>query len=413
MALAFSKNIHSSTVPIGKPHHLMKILIVHNCYQQAGGEETVVDAERTLLSQHGHHVDQLLVDNKDLPDGLIGQLKTALNTTYSSAGRNKIRMAIQAFQPDIVHVHNFFPQLSPSIYDACADEGLPVVQTLHNYRLICPGALLLRNGKICEQCITGSPYQAALYGCYRNSMLGSLAVAHMVASHRRLETWAKKVTRFITLTEFSKSKFIEAGFLESHICVKPNFVLDPKTSVAKQAKNSKSLDSFAIFVGRISTEKGIVTLLKAWSILDTKHTLKIVGSGPLECTIKAQTNIVPLGFQQQNVVRALMDQALFLVLPSEWFEGFPMVIVEAFANGLPVLASRIGSLEEVIEEHVTGLFFEPGNVRDLANTADWLLNHPEECMQMGANARSTYLNKYSPEVNYTQLLNIYNQARIP
>lgn len=391
----------------------MRILIVHNRYQQAGGEDSVVKAEQDLFADHGHDVNLFLVDNKDLPGGLIGKIKTALNTTYSCSGRTKLRQAICAFQPDIVHVHNFFPQLSPSVYDACADEDRPVVQTLHNYRLICPGALLLRNGKVCEQCITGSPYQAALYGCYRHSKLGSLVVAHMVATHRRQDTWSKKVTRFIALTEFAKSKFLEAGFPENRMSVKPNFVYDPQDSIVPSTRDDLNSDElFALFVGRLSPEKGVATLIKAWATMEKQHYLKLAGSGILEDAIPKQRNLLSLGFQTQDDVSSLMRQALFLIVPSEWFEGFPRVIVEAFAHGLPVLASRLGSMGEVIEDSVTGLFFEPGNDKDLANKARWLLHHPVECRRMGTNARGQYLEKYSPEVNYTQLLDIYKGAMV-
>lgn len=391
----------------------MKILIAHNRYQQAGGEDRVVQAEQALLSDHGHEVNLLLVDNRDLVGGVITQIKTAFTTTYSRSGRAKVQEALDIFHPDIVHVHNFFPQLSPSIYDACADEGIAVVQTLHNYRLICPGALLMRDGHICEQCISGSPYQAALYGCYRHSRLGSLAVAHMVATHRRLGTWSEKVDRFIALTDFVKSKFLQAGFPEDHIRVKPNFVLDPQTSTdPKKQDDWESRESFALFVGRFSPEKGFRTLFKAWAKLDIHHCLKVAGSGPLENEIPDQPNIVRLGFQNQDNVRSLMDQALFLVVPSEWFEGFPMVIVEAFAHGLPVLASEIGSLGEIITNEIDGLFFKPGDDKDLANKARWLLAHPNECERMGRNARDKYVEKYSPEVNYKQLLNIYTDAML-
>lgn len=391
----------------------MRILIAHNRYQQAGGEDNVVEAERALLSQHGHDVDLLLVDNRDLVNGVFTQIKTAITATYSRNGRAKLREAINFFRPEIVHVHNFFPQLSPSIYDACAEEGVAVVQTLHNYRLICPGALLMRDGNICEQCITGSPYQAAVYGCYRNSKLGSLAVAHMVATHRRLGTWAKKVNHFIACTEFSKSKFTQAGFSEDRISVKPNFIIDPRASTDLRNRDDwKSREPFALFVGRLSSEKGLRTLFKAWTTLDIHNCLKVAGCGPLEAEMPEQANIVGLGFQEQVNVRSLMDQALFLVVPSEWFEGFPMVIVEAFAHGLPVLASKLGSMGEIIEDGITGLFFEPGDARDLALKACWLLERPEECRRMGRNARNRYVERFSPEVNYAQLLSIYMQVLV-
>ena len=387
----------------------MRILIVHNRYQQVGGEDTVVEAEHRLLESHGNEVELFMVDNRDLVGGVVGQVCTALSTAYSKSSKESVKERIRDFKPDIVHVHNFFPQLSPSIYDACIGEKVPVVQTLHNYRLICPGALLTRNGQICEKCITGSPYQAALHKCYKNSHLGSLVVADMVAKHRKSGTWNNKVDRFIALTEFAKSKFLQAGFSEEKICVKPNFIEDPLINVqSKDLHLRRSESPFALFVGRLSVEKGVSTLIKGWSKLEQHHTLKLAGNGPLVAALPKQKNFDALGFLSSAEISELMCQALFLVLPSEWYEGFPMVIVEAFAHGLPILASRIGSLEEIIDDGETGAFYEVGNDEDLSKKARWLLEHPKECHKMGINARNQYMKKFTSDVNYTQLFNIYN-----
>lgn len=385
----------------------MKILIVHNHYQQAGGEDGVVAAEFKLLAERGNDVQLWSVDNKDLPGGLRGKIGTALTTAYSPASRAMAVDKLRQFQPDVVHVHNFFPQLSPSIYDACIDAGVPVVQTLHNYRLICPGAMLMRDGKICEQCLDGSPYQAAWYGCYRNSKLGSLVVADMVARHRRRSTWRHKVDAFIALTGFAKAKFVAAGFPADKIAVKANFVDDPlpDTAAPKAARQA-----FALFVGRISEEKGIATLLQAWSALPRPQLLKVAGAGPLEPLLQGLNNVEALGRQSAAEVGHLMRQAAFLLLPSEWYEGFPLVLVEAFAHGLPVLASRLGSMADIIEDGKTGLLFEPGNPRDLADKAQWLLDNPGQAGILGDNARQAYLEKYTPERNYRQLIEIYQSV---
>ena len=385
----------------------MKILTVHNRYQQAGGEDNVVAAETKLLADHGHKVELWNVDNKDLPGGITGKINTALSTSYSSASRALARKKIQSFKPDIVHVHNFFPQISPSIYDACLDENIPVIQTLHNYRLICPGAMLMRDGKICEQCISGSPYQAVKYGCYRGSKLGSLVVAHMVAQHRKLGTWQHKVTRFIALTYFAKSKFVEAGFPVDKISVKANFVNDPSQ---EHAQLERTVPGFALFVGRLSEEKGLKTLLKAWSTLDKPILLQIAGSGPLADLLPDQNNIKALGHQSADDISLLMRQALFLILPSEWYEGFPLVLVEAFAHGLPILASRLGSMADVINDGETGLLFESGNPDDLASKIRWLVDNQEKCQRLGNNARLAYLANYTAERNLQQLIEIYQQA---
>ena len=385
----------------------MKILFVHNRYQQAGGEDNVVAAEARLLADHGHDVELWSVDNKDLPAGLTGKIKTALATSYSPASRALAQGKLQSFKPDVVHVHNFFPQISPSIYDACLDEGVPIVQTLHNYRLICPGAMLMRNGKICEQCITGSPYQAAWYGCYRGSKVGSLVVAHMVAQHRQQGTWQHKVNRFIALTDFAKGKFVEAGFPADKIMVKANFVYDP---LAESPRINPATPGFALFVGRISEEKGIKTLLKAWSTLDDKTLLKVAGAGPLDDLLACKNNIEALGLQNSDEISHLMQQAAFLILPSECYEGFPLVLVEAFAHGLPVLASNLGSMADIIKDGETGLLFTPGDAIDLARKVKWLLNNPLKAQELGENARRTFLEKYTPEQNYAELMAIYEDA---
>ncbi|MGZ8944567.1 MAG: glycosyltransferase family 4 protein [Methylococcaceae bacterium] len=386
----------------------MKILIVHNRYQQAGGEDNVVTAEAKLLADHGHEIELWNADNKDLPAGLTGKLKTALTTSYSTASKAVAQNKLQSFKPDVVHVHNFFPQISPSIYDACLDAGVPVVQTLHNYRLICPGAMLMRDGKICEQCITGSPYQAAWYGCYRNSKLGSLVVAHMVAEHRKQGTWQHKVNRFIALTDFAKGKFVEAGFPANKIVVKANFVYDP---LAESPCLNRTTPGFALFVGRISEEKGIKTLLQAWSTIDDKTLLKVAGAGPLDDLLAGKNNIEALGLQNAAEISGLMQQAAFLVLPSEWYEGFPLVLVEAFAHGLPVLASRLGSMADIIEDGETGMLFTPGDADDLASKAKWLLGNPQQAQKLGENARGTFLEKYTAEQNYAELMAIYEDAK--
>ena len=389
----------------------MKILFIHNYYRFAGGEDSVVAAEINLLFTHGHQVELWFMDNKDFPPGLHGSIRikfiAALNTTYSERSKNNVLTKLKAFKPDLVHVHNFFPQISPSIYDACLELNIPVVQTLHNYRLICPGAMLMRNGKICELCVTGSPYQAVLYNCYRDSTLSSLVVAKMVATHRKLGTWQHKVNRYIALTDFAKAKFIEAGFPAEKISVKPNFVNDP---FQHKSPVKRVTPPFGLFVGRISAEKGLHTLLKAWTLLEAPITLKVAGTGPLEQTIINQPNIEPLGLQPPAQISTLMQQAAFLILPSEWYEGFPLVLVEALAHGLPVLASNLGSMVNIIEDGKTGLLFEPGNVEDLATKLKWLLDNPDECNRFGANARQVYLDKYTAKENFKQLIGVYKEA---
>jgi len=379
----------------------MRILILHNTYQQAGGEDAVVANEVMLLRKQGHEVHLHLVSNETI-QGFWRKVITGLQTSYSRWGRREAKQVIGKTRPDIVHVHNFFPLLTPSIYETCLEAKVPVVQTLHNYRTICAGALLMRDGKLCEDCIQGTPYQAVLHGCYRDSKWGSLAVSRMIDTHRKRGTWTTKVGRFIALTQFSKGKFVEAGFPSEKIVVKPNFV-DAEELGTPANGHRKG----ALFVGRLSQEKGIETLLRAWGSLD--FPLRIIGDGPMMDFVSGNfsTAITVLGKKEPRQVTEEMVSSLFLVMPSEWYEGFPMTIVEAFAQGLPVIASRLGAMEEVIEDRVTGLHFTPGDAEDLAQKVRWANEHPDDMRLMGRNARRVYEEKYTPEINYRQLMAIY------
>lgn len=378
----------------------MKILQIHNRYQIAGGEDVVVASEQKLLAAH-HDVWSYTVSNDGI-SGILGKLDVALHTHYSK--RQKLALAgyLAIHKPDVAHVHNFFPMLTPAIYDACIEAGVPVVQTLHNYRTLCANALLMRDGRVCERCVQGSPYWGAIYGCYRGSRLGSWVVAHSVDYHRRQTTWQTKVDRFITLTAFSRQKFIEAGFPAHKLIVKPNFTEDPW----REGFAPGSRASFALFVGRMSAEKGLGTLLQAWQAIDLP--LKIVGEGALPTTMPAQVQF--LGKQTQAQVYALMQQARFLVMPSEWYEGFPMVLVEAFANSLPVICSRLGGMAEIVEEGVTGLHFKAGDAEDLRVKVQWAMTHSEQLRQMGRAARVAYQKHYTPDTNYQQLMSIYQDV---
>ena len=383
----------------------MKILFVHNRYQQVGGEDAVCDAEMALLSMNRHSASLALHDNSAI-NSFPSRVKAFLDVTYSNKSRQWMRDEICKHKPDVVHVHNFFPLLSPSIYDACIESGIAVVQTLHNYRTICPGALLMRDGNICEDCMNGSAYLSVRHRCYRGSAIGTFAVARMVQKHRALGTWNSKVNRFIVLTEFARSKFISAGFPEDKILVKPNFSVDSQAN--ENGGNQKRVG--ALFVGRISQEKGVTTLINAWRTLGIP--LRVAGTGPLDHEVASLTGgvVTFLGMLDQNAVRKEMSRAAFLVMPSECYEGFPMVLVEAFSLGLPVVASRLGAMAEIVEDGITGLHFEAGNAKDLVHKVKWMQEHPAERHQMGRNARKAYEEKYTPERNYKILMNIYQEA---
>lgn len=383
----------------------MNILFVHNRYQHLGGEDGVLDAEMELMSTHGHRVALAMQDNASI-DTLKAKVRSALNVAYSADNRVWMSQQITQFRPDIVHVHNFFPLLTPSIYDACADHRVPVVQTLHNFRIICPGGLLLRNGQVCEKCVGGSAYNAVWHRCYRDSVVGSFAVARMVQKHRSQSTWSEKVDRIIALTDFAKSKFSEAGIPVESMSVKPNFVTDANSS--PDPDNARR--GGALFVGRLSAEKGVATLAGAWRSLDVP--LRVAGSGPLDNEFQSldDKTVHLLGRLDRNAVFNEIRQADFLIVPSECYEGFPLVIAEAFMLGTPVLASRLGSMAEIIEDGVTGRLFDAGSPEDLSKQVRWMREHPDRVRQMGMNARREYEKKYTPGRNHELLMRIYQEA---
>jgi glycosyltransferase involved in cell wall biosynthesis len=383
----------------------MRVLVAHNSYTQVGGEDEVFRNETFLLRQAGFEVYEYLEDNERIAE--MGLASVGLNTIWSESSRLRLRRSLQGFRPDIVHFHNTFPLISPSAYAACADEGVPVVQTLHNYRLLCPAATLFRDGKVCQDCLLQTiKWPAVMHRCYRGSYLGTSTVVTMLAVHSWLKTWQKQVARFIALTEFSRLKFIEGGLPGPKISVKPNFVTpDPGVAMSR--------GKFALYVGRLVPEKGLQLLLDAWENLSESIPLRIIGDGPLRARLATDIrarglgNVDLVGRLPKNEVIAAMQQARFLVFPSGWFEGFPMTLVEAFACGLAVIASRLGSVAEIVKDGVTGLQFAPGGAAELAEKVTWAWSHPDEVDRMGTAGRLEYQEKYTPQRNLEMLLDIY------
>jgi len=390
----------------------VRVLLLHNRYQLVGGEDAVVQAEKALLEQKGHQVSLLEISNDDIT-GVWEKANAAVSAIYSFASKRQVSAQITHFRPDLVHIHNFFPLLSPSVYDACRDAGVPVVQTLHNYRLGCPNAMFLRQGRVCEDCLgKRMPWPGIVHGCYRGSRAQSAATAAMLAVHWLRGTWQERVDAYIVLTNFQKEKMVQAGLPREKIYVKPNYISEPE-----QCGESKIFGDYALFVGRLSPEKSITTLIEAYKHNDLRIPLKIVGDGPLHESLQAdvqaaglESAIKFLGRQDKSAVLSLMHNARFLVFPSIWYETFGLTMVEAFACGLPVLASRLGSMAEIVEDGVTGLHFEAGNSAHLADKMQWANEHPEEMICMGKNARRAYEAHYTPEMNYQQLTAIYQQV---
>jgi len=378
----------------------VKLVLVHNGYQQPGGEDQVFASELELLASHGNEVVCYTVHNNAVQE--LSKLTLACRTSWSRTTYRKIRAVLQLERPHIVHVHNTVPLISPAVYYAAAEARVPVVQTLHNYRLLCPKSVLLRDQRICEDCLGRRvPWPGVLHACYRQSRAATTAVAMMLSIHGLLGTWTRRVTRYIALTEFMRRKFIEGGFPPDRITVKPNFV-------APDPGMGEHNGDYALFVGRLSAEKGVQTLLRGWEHLHGSVPLKIAGAGPLRTLADtAPACIEWLGQRSRPEVLALMRQARVLIFPAEWYEGFPLTIAEAFATGLPVVASRLGAMAELVQDGCTGLLFNPGDPVDLAAKVAWAFAHREELADMGHRARGEFRSKYTAERNYKFLSDIY------
>jgi glycosyltransferase involved in cell wall biosynthesis len=388
----------------------LNVFQVHNFYQHPGGEDHVFAAEYELLINHGHQVTQYTASNDELSQ--ISGARAAAITHWNHRTYQNVRSHLIEHRPDVIHSHNTFPLISPSLYYAAAAENIPVVQTLHNYRLICPGANLYRQGHVCEDCV-GSfvPYGAVIHRCYRNSRSASMVTASMLAAHRLARTWTAKVATYVTLTNFARNKFIQGGLPPDKVVVKPNFLRSDPGS-------GKGDGGYAFFAGRICDEKGIRTLLEAWRLLRSHSqcstALKIAGEGPLmewgQSFSASMPEIHWLGRLPHDHIMELTRQAHFLVCPSLYHEGGPLTIIEAFGCGTPVLASDLASINEFVTEGSNGFRFRMGDAAHLADRIEYLLAHPEIAPALRTAARRTYLDNYTAERNYALLMNVYDNA---
>ena len=396
------------TLPVAVKAASLSVLCVHNRYIQPGGEDQVFESEAQLLTENGFQVEKI-EEQTTYPSGLVRKIEAAVDCVWSRSWHQKFKILLRDRRPDVVHIHNFFSVISPSVYYACREEGVPVVQTLHNYRLLCPAASFYRDGNICEECMDQGPFHAVRYGCYRDNKLATAALAAMLEVHRKKNTWNEMVDRYIVLTEFARQKMIQGGLPAEKITVKPNFVLpDPGAKTAD--------GDYALFVGRLVDLKGVGTLLKAWSKLPPSIPLVIAGDGPYREEMEKQIadlnlkNIDYRGRLSRQQTLAAMKRARFLIFPSEWYEGFPVTIAEAFACGVPVLCSRLGGMQEIVEDGVTGWHFTPRDAADLAEKAAWAWLHSEETSAMGLAARAEFEAKYGAERNFQMLSAIYESV---
>lgn len=380
----------------------MRILLIHNYYQKAGGEDTVFKAEGELLAQNGHTVERLIFDNK-LIKSFRDIINFGLSSIYNAKSAKILKAKIQEFQPDLIHVHNFFPIASPSIFFTAHRLKVPVVFTLHNYRLICPSGILFYDNKIYEKSIHHLfPIDAIRKGIYRNSKLQTAAVVMMTGLHKLINTWNRKIDAFITLSEFSKNIFINSSLKvkPDKLFIKPNFVFDNGFDTDKE--------DYFFFVGRLVPEKGIMTVIKAFEQIPDK--LKIVGVGPLDDEVKTRIasskNIEYLGYQFNEDVLKMLKKAKALIFASSWYETFGMTIIEAFSTATPVIVSKLGGHGELVENGKTGFHFQTNNAEDLICQIQKMQN-VELNKEMGLNAREVFLQKYTPQINYEILMGIY------
>jgi glycosyltransferase involved in cell wall biosynthesis len=387
----------------------MKVVVAHNFYQQPGGEDQVFADYCWLLESNGHEVIRFTVHNDALHH--TGQLKLAAQTVWNSAVQTQIRDLVRREKPAVVHFQNTFPLISPAAYYAARAEGAAVVQELPNYRLLCPNAQFLRNGKICEACLGKTiPWPGALHGCYRDSRATTAVVVTMLGIHRLAGTWTAAVDAYISLTQFSRNKMIEGGLPAAKVYVKGNFI-HPDPAIGAGG------GGYALFVGRLSPEKGVETLLSAWELLEKQGAavpLKILGDGPLAPAVKSAAERLPsiqwLGRRPLPEVLDTMGNASMLIFPSQWYEGQPKTILESLAKGTPILASRLGAMQEMLDGGKTGVLFNPGDPVDLADNVRSLMAAPHTLAEMRPHARAEYERLYTPQRNYGQLMDIYERA---
>jgi glycosyltransferase involved in cell wall biosynthesis len=383
----------------------MRVLMLHNFYREPGGEDTCFFAECQMLRRQNDEVSTIELRN----DSTVGMSKVALavNTLWNRQSYAAVAQRILEFQPDVLHCHNTFPLLSPAVYYAASYAGVPVVQTLHNYRLLCIKGILFREGKICEACLGGAiPWRGVTRRCYHGSVVQSASVASLLIGHRALGTWRRKVDLFLAVSAFARERYIAGGFDPASIIVKPN-------TLSVEPIEDDGGAGYALVVGRLSEEKGLATVLAAWQKAPGNPRLLIVGDGPLrrlENGYPEGDSVKFLGQRTPEQVYHLMGKAAFLIAASEWYETFGMTIIEAFACGTPVIAARIGAYPELVEDGVTGFLFPPGDVDGLQNAVDRLLRSPTPQAMRHA-ARRRFEESFAQARNYDMLMIAYEAAR--
>jgi glycosyltransferase involved in cell wall biosynthesis len=382
----------------------MRILLVHTRYLQAGGEDVAFEAEAQLLEQAGHDVFRFETTNAPLRD--MSGVKAAAVSIWNERVRGELRSLARRSEPDVVHFHNTFPYLSPAAYYAL-QPGAAVVQTLHNYRLICPAAVLFRAGQSCEQCVGHFPWAGIAHGCYRSSRAATAAVGAVVQAHRAAGTW-RRVDAYVALSEHARSLFVRGGLPAERVFVKPNFV-HPDPGEGRHESD------YYLYAGRLEEQKGVLTLLAAWAQLEKAPRLRIVGDGPLRGNVEAAAarhqSIEYAGLQTRTRVLELMAEARALVFPSLSHENCPLSIIEAFATGLPVIASGTGNIASFMRRGDSGWTYTPGEAGALAAAVGRCEANPAERKHKGRDARARWQREFTAAASREQLEAIYASAR--
>jgi len=381
----------------------MRVLVMHNRYRQYGGEDRVVAAEVAMLRAQG--VDVVLHET----DNSTGLVQLARHSAWSDESFQDVEKLCRKVRPDIAHVHNFWATLTPSVHAACHAAGVPTVQTLHNYRLFCVNAVLLRNGTICTDCLGKTPWRGIVRRCYNRSAIASAAVANMVIRNRRHNTW-DHVDAFIAPSEHARSIFVSGGIPGGRLHVKPNFTPDPGAPTC-----APSSSRVIVYAGRLSPEKGLRTLLSAWVRAGVAGAAEmwIIGDGPEAAYLRSflpAAGLVFKGAKDAAAVMTAMQNARAVVVPSLCFETFGNSVVEAYSCGRPVIASDIGALGDLVEDGGTGLKFAAGDEAGLGRCLARIVNEPDLADRMGANARAEYLHRFTAERNFAMLMGVYEKV---
>lgn len=388
----------------------MKILIIHNEYKKPGGEDVVLNQEEKLLKDNNHTVEKFIISNNQIDNSnLLSSLKLGLNTIWSKISYRDVKEKVKEFKPDIVHIHNTFPLLSPSIYWAIKSEGVPVVQTVHNYRLTCANGLLLKGGKPCEECIGSTFFLPGIKNkCYRNSTKSTIPVTSMLTFNKLIGTYNKKIDGYITLTSFAKEMLSKSNIPSNKIYVKPNFINAPFYAPTSSVERKNQY----VFLGRAAHEKGLDLLLDSVESFDSNFKLLIVGDGPqkdeLQEKYKLNKNIIWKGWLSRESAINILKESKGLIIPSRVYEGFPLVCLESLSVGTPIIAPNHAGFPEIVKDNMHGYLFKPSNNKSLQENIEKLFRLSEVEWQKMSNAcRDLYIKDFSPESNYKQLMNIY------